>query len=371
MKICMLTSSHDIYDNRIYYKEALSLKKYFDEVCIIGPGEKDFITPEGISVKCFPKRKSWHDRVRPMKDMFQLGLSVNADVYHAHEPDSFQVAVKLKKKAGKKAVFDSHEYYPEAFSEHFGRLAPMAKKLLYLYEERLSHKADMIISVNEILVNKFKGYNSNVLLIPNYPVFDHEAEQKQYQKLPTFVYVGEQREDRGIMKILEAIVRVKGEAEYIFVGRFINDAFENKVKAFMEQNLKNRNIKFIGKIPHPEVFKYLAKADGGLVILQPKSWRYVNSEPIKLFEYMLSKTAVIGSNYPMIKSILEDAACGLTVIPDDPTDIARVLDYAVSHRAELQAMGDRGYETARERFNWSVMERTLAEAYQKLDKARE
>lgn len=366
MKICMLTSSHDIYDNRIYYKEALSLKKHFNEVYIVGPGEKDFITEDGIIVKCFPRRKSWHDRMRPMKDMYKLGLSIDADVYHAHEPDSFQVAIKLKRNIGKKAVFDSHEYYPEAFSEHFKSFSPIAKKLLYMYEKNLSKKADMIISVNEILVNKFKNYNENVLLIPNYPIFENNAAEKQYGEKPLFVYVGEQREDRGIMKILEAIKLSSGKAEYIFIGRFINDQFKDKVMTYIKDNLSNRDVKFIGKIPHPEVFKYLSRADAGFVILQPNSWRYVNSEPIKLFEYMLGKTAVIGSNYPMIKSILEEAGCGLTVVPDNAEDIAKVIDYSIANRKEVIEMGKKGYETAKQKYNWYVIEKRLVEAYKKL-----
>lgn len=366
MKICMLTSSHDIFDNRIYYKEVLSLKKYFSDICIIAPGTKDFVTEDGISVKCFEKRRNWHDRIRPMKDMFKLGLEVNADVYHAHEPDSFQVAVKLKKRAHKKAVYDSHEYYPEAFSEHFKKFSPLAKKALYLYEKNLASQADMIITVNEILVQKFEKYNKNVLLIPNYPIFEEKQAQKIYKDKPVFVYVGEQREDRGILKILQAIKQTKGDASYIFIGRFINEAFENKVNAYINENLSNKDVKFIGKIPHLEVFNYLSFADAGFVLLQPESWRYVNSEPIKLFEYMLGKTAIIGSDFPMMKKVIAKPNCGFTVKPDDVNEIAKTIDYVITNRKEVVSMGQRGYEEAACNYNWDVMEKRLLNAYKAL-----
>lgn len=98
MKICILTSGHDVYDNRIYYKEILSLKKLYKEIYLIAPGEKDFVTKDGIVVRSFRKRKAWYDRIRPMRDIYKIAKEINADVYHAHEPDSFQIAVKLKKK---------------------------------------------------------------------------------------------------------------------------------------------------------------------------------------------------------------------------------------------------------------------------------
>jgi glycosyltransferase involved in cell wall biosynthesis len=362
----MLTSSHDIFDNRIYYKEALSLKKYYDDIWIIAPGDKDFTTKDGIKVKCFKRRTSWHDRIRPMKDMYKLGVQVGADIYHAHEPDSFQVALKLKKNIKKKAIYDSHEYYPEAFSEHFKGFSPIAKKMLHLYEKRMSQKADMIISVNDILVDKFKGYNSNVVLLPNYPIFDDKTMEKVYRDKPVFVYVGEQREDRGIMKILEAIKLTKVEASFIFVGRFINEAFKAKVQEYIAANLTDKDIKFVGKVPHLEVFDYLSYADAGLVILQPNSWRYVNSEPIKLFEYMLSKTVVIGSDFPMIKNIVGKANCGFTVKPEQPADIAKTMDYVSTHRDEIVKMGDSGYQDAMKNYNWLVLEKRLVEAYKAL-----
>lgn len=156
MKICMLTSGHDVYDNRIYYKEILSLRKKYDEIYIVAPGEKNFTTEDGVIVKCFPKRKNWRDRIRPMKDMFSIAKEIKADVYHAHEPDSFQVAVKLKKNFGAKIIYDSHEYYPEAFSEHFPSCKKLMEKVIYTYEKNIAKKADCIISVNDILVNKFK-----------------------------------------------------------------------------------------------------------------------------------------------------------------------------------------------------------------------
>ncbi|WDU82032.1 glycosyltransferase [Caloramator sp. Dgby_cultured_2] len=107
-----------------------------------------------------------------MRDMYKIAAEINADVYHAHEPDSFQVAVKLKKNLNKKIIYDSHEYYPEAFAEHFKGLYDVAKKFIYIYEKNLAKKADYIVTVNDILVDKFKKWNKNVELITNYPVLE-------------------------------------------------------------------------------------------------------------------------------------------------------------------------------------------------------
>lgn len=365
----MLTSGHDVFDNRIYYKEILSLKKKYDDIYVIAPGkpgERDFVTGEGIRVRYFERRRNWRDRFRPMRDMFKLGLEVGADVYHAHEPDSFQVALKLKRKTGARAIYDSHEYHPEAFAEHFKTGKGIVTKAVYLYEKSNARHADYIISVNDILVNKFKGYNPNVALIPNYPVLKNADLRKEYNDKPTFIYIGRMTEDRGIMKILEAVRHVKNDCRYLFVGEFDGEAIKSNAESYVADNLKAKDIEFTGKVNHLQVFDYLKSADAGFVLLQPYSWRYVNSEPIKLFEYMMSKTAVIASDFPMMKRIVEKSSCGVTVKPDNPLEIASVIDDIAENREQFRSMAVNGFDEVIKYYNWNICEERLLDLYGKL-----
>lgn len=362
MKICILTSGHDVFDNRIYYKEILSLKKEYSDIYLIAPGDKDFTTEDGIKVKTFKKRKSWYDRLGPMNRMYNLALELNADVYHAHEPDSFQVAVKLKKKIGCKIIYDSHEYHPEGFAEHFKFGKNIITKLIYEYEKKNAQKADYIISVNDILVNKFKSYNEHVELIPNYPVLDNQH-IKELNSTPTFIYVGGLREDRGIVKIIQAIKKVNKPYKYFFVGAFETNEFEVKVRDLCKSNIDSGEIIFTGKIPHKDVFKYLSMSHVGFVLLQPENWRYINSEPIKLFEYMMTKTAIIASDFPMMKNIINEGKAGVVV---DPTDVDEIANIIIQLGSDLDAtvnMGVNGFNIVNEKYNWSVCENRLLNLY--------
>lgn len=368
MKICMLTSGHDVYDNRIYYKEVLSLKKKYDQIYIVAPGEKDFTTKDGIIVKCFPKRKSWYDRIRPMKDMFKIAKDIKADVYHAHEPDSFQVAIKLKKTINSKAVYDSHEYHPEAFAEHFKYGRNQIQKIVYIYEKKLAKQADYIVTVNQLLVDKFKKYNQNVALVPNYPVLKEKNFEKGESEVPSYVYVGGISEDRGIFEILKAIKLVNKNYKYTFIGPFKSNVVKNNVEDYVSQNLSGKNITFTGKIPHIKVFDYLRTCDAGFVLLQPNNWRYVNSEPIKIFEYMMSETAVIASDFPMMRNIVKSSNCGILVKPDRAQDIAKAIEYIGENREKARKMGINGYNKVKELYNWDKCSNNLFKAYEDLEK---
>ncbi|WP_102400023.1 glycosyltransferase [Haloimpatiens massiliensis] len=365
MKICVLTSGHDVFDDRIYYKEILSLKKKYSTIYLVAPGDKDFITQDGIIVKTFPKRKKWYHRISIIKQMYKIATTINADIYHAHEPDSFQVAVKLKKHLGCKIIYDSHEYHPEGFAEHFPLCRGIITKIIYQYEKKMAQRADYIITVNSILVNKFKKYNSNVALIPNYPVMEYLNFEKEYNKKPTFIYVGGLREDRGIFKILEAISLINYDYKYYFVGPFENDEFKHKVENFIDSNMKKSDVVFTGKISHMEVFKYLKKSHVGFVLLQAKNWRYVNSEPVKLFEYMMGKNAIIGSNFPMMKNIIEKWQVGLVIKPDSVEAIKEAIEIMGENISDTNNMGARGLKAVEMEYNWDKCENVLLDIYSK------
>lgn len=367
MKICMLTSGHNVYDSRIYYKEILSLKKYYNEIYLIAPGERNFTTRDGIKVLSFKKRKYWFDRIRPMKDMLELAKGIQADVYHAHEPDSLGVAIKLKEKTGAKIIYDSHEYYPESFSEHFPVGKKLAEKCIYNYEKHLAEKADCVITVNNLLVNKFKRYSKNVVLLPNYPVFSEKVKKKVFNKIPTFVYVGGLSEERGILNILKSIKLVNGNYKYIFVGQFWSEEFKNKVFAYINKNLRNKDIIFTGKIPHPEVAKYLEDASAGFVLLRSTNWRYVNSEPIKLFEYMQNRVPVIASDFPMMRAIVNESNCGVLVNPEDTHSIARAIENIANNSQDLLEIGQNGYKSAKKKYNWKILEPAFINMYKDIN----
>lgn len=363
----MLTSGHSVYDSRIYYKEVLSLRKKYDDIYIIAPGSFDFVTDDGIKVKCFAPRKNWLDRFRPMKDLYDLAAYVDADIYHAHEPDSLQVAVNLKRKLGKKIIYDSHEYYPEAFSEHFSRGRKTVRGIIAHYEKKLASQADYIITVNSLLEKKFKEYNENVAVIRNYPVLKDMEFGKNDNGKPVFIYEGGLREDRGIFAILESIKYVKTKCRYIFIGDFDDNEFKRKVNDYVAESLGGTDIEFTGKIPHEKVFQYLRSADAGFVLLQPSNPRYVHSEPIKLFEYMMSKTAVIASNFPMIAGIVNTAKCGMLIEPDDTVKIAGCIDYIANNPEEAAQMGENGRRAVESKYNWSPMEDRLLSVYRSLE----
>ena len=125
----MLTSLHSSKDDRIFFKEAISLKNKGFEVSIlcladengkmkdmsgevINPNNEEEIFCDGIQIIGIKKQSSlfqktlhklgkgkcWYAFVEKAKEL-------NADVYHAHEPQTAFIGLRIKKQTNAKLIY--------------------------------------------------------------------------------------------------------------------------------------------------------------------------------------------------------------------------------------------------------------------------
>jgi hypothetical protein len=126
-RICFLADSHRLHDDRIYWKEALSLKNHgFDVYYILaGASNQSGTTKEGIHYTII--KKDFGNASRILNFLFKKfhpgGLysqmlfhsqKINACVYHIHDLKVNRIGKKLKALPhAPKVVYDVHEPYPE------------------------------------------------------------------------------------------------------------------------------------------------------------------------------------------------------------------------------------------------------------------
>jgi hypothetical protein len=126
-----------------------------------------------------------------------------------------------------------------------------------------------------------------------------------------------------------------------------------------------RHVQWRGKLDRNGVASLLNRVQVGLVVLHPEQ-NFVVSHPIKLFEYMAAGIPVIASDFPLWRSIIQEAGCGLLVDPFDTRALATAIEHLMTNRDEAEAMGWRGRKAVEERLNWANEERNLLSFYSSL-----
>ena len=109
----------------------------------------------------------------------------------------------------------------------------------------------------------------------------------------------------------------------------------------------------------------LMEASAGLAVLHPVQ-SYVESQPVKIFEYMAAGLPVIASDFPRFRELVEQNGCGICVPPRDPAAIAAAIEWIFDHPLEAAEMGRRGRRLALDSFNWKSEEDTLLRFYQRV-----
>jgi glycosyltransferase involved in cell wall biosynthesis len=125
-----------------------------------------------------------------------------------------------------------------------------------------------------------------------------------------------------------------------------------------------------GRVGREAVRDVMARCRAGLVTLQPMP-SYVDSLPIKMFEYMSAELPVIASDFPLWRTIVEATGCGACVDPADPGSIAGAIRAVIDDPAAIAAQGRAGRQAVLSTYNWPVAEQALLGLYERLlDEAR-
>ena len=364
MKVCHITTVHKQMDSRIFQKECRSLAKVgFDTTLLVVNGKTETID----NVKIISTDYDVKGRIKRIlfagKQLMDTAVSVQADIYHLHDPELLRIAVLLKKRTGAKIIYDSHEDLPkQVLDKHwipsFAR--SIISKLIFRYEMKKASQVDGVISVTEGICNRFKTANSNVCLVANYPILSEISLDSNIHKDDKAIcYIGGLFPTRGIKELVQALEHC--DAVLNLAGAFSSVEFEEEVKKLPGWS----KVKFYGYVEKNEITNILLKSNIGIVTLHPTQ-SYKESLPIKMFEYMSAGLPVIASNFEMWKPLVLDNKCGVMVDPLNVTELAKQIDSLLKNKEKAIDMGKAGYSAAHRLYSWETQETRLIEFYNSL-----
>lgn len=287
-------------------------------------------------------------------------MKFKADVYHSTDLITLLTGALLKYTNGGKLLYDSHEMWVESMEDYPQRL----KKLVSFYEKYLIRRADAITTVNSQIAKELSE-KYNIMLptvVMNTPLLQDAPIQKSHTDIRV-VYQGRYTRNRGIETVIRTVPNIPGVTLYM---RGIDAYAIGNTTPFVDELQKiDSRVIFLPPVPMKDLVQSLNEFDIGVVPYIGNNFNNTNASPNKTFEYMMAGLAVVTSDLPVLREIVERSKCGCTYIQDDGNELSRVIIEMIP-RLEIYKHNARMW--SEKEYNWNVQGKKLIDIYGELIK---
>lgn len=273
------------------------------------------------------------------RDIYSLFLSRNVGVNIAYEAHSLPATIY-------------HKYLEQKLfkSRKFKKLIVISEALKEAYINEYS-----FLKKDEIIVAP-----DGADLPDNIDKECSELKSKEYRA--NVGYIGHLYKGRGIDVIIELAYKFE-DVKFHIIGGMEKDLIYWKHKC---KNLNN--ILFYGFIQNGNLKNYYQKFD---IVLAPyqrtvqvagdrgdtSKWM----SPMKIFEYMSYRKAIISSDLPVLREVLVHEENSLLCIPDDIESWDIALRRLINDNFLRVKLGDRAYQDLCEKYTWNIRVKNILE----------
>ena len=366
MKICHVTSVHSYKDNRIFYKEILSLKEEGYDVCLIAPNAPMEFKGVRIYSNAFNGGRLKRFVVQSLFRTLKHAFKAKADVYHLHDPELMPTAFILRC-MGKEIVFDVHENLPAAILSKPYLKTPLARKLtaslLSAVERFFLFFFHKIVTARPDISSRLERFQPYTLR--NFPILPSEdeltkqtAENRISKYRKSVIYVGVMTAIRGTHELVEAFDQLD-DFELWLLGPFGDEHFEQSLRASKGW----RNVRYFGVVEPQQIFGYINRADAGIVTFWPEP-NHLRTLATKPFEYMACGLPLVMSDFEYWREFFGDGS--VYVDPTSPTEIARTIRGLLNDNKRMESMGRANELKSKTEYNWLAERKQLFDLYSSL-----
>ncbi|QGG47311.1 glycosyltransferase Family 4 family protein [Heliorestis convoluta] len=256
-----------------------------------------------------------------------------------------------------KAIYELHKPFSNKFLSY----------LLYYFTK---NKLNKVVVISQALKNytieEYKIDEEKIVVAhdgADIPHYTKKADLKVQGSRLKVGYVGHLYPGKS-MEIISELVKCCKWVDFHIIGGLESDI------DYWKEKLKNeQNIIFHGYLPHKQTEAYRLACDVLIAPYQRHVSVYGNNSidigkwmsPLKLFEYMASKKAILTSDLPVLKEVLENDRNALLCSPDDINEWIRSLERLNSDINLRNRLGENANKDFIKNYTWNARAKKILE----------
>lgn len=362
-RVVHVSSAHPYTDNRIHYREAVTLANAGFEVSLVAVESAVSGPASPVAVTTIPKRRRFARMlISPMQAVAKAVRS-KAKIVHLHDPELIPY-IPLLKGLGRTVVYDAHEDLPSQVLDK-PYLSPRARRLLSVFAHvlvRISKWSDVTICATEAIESRHRGARTRI--VRNYPPLREEDSAagavETSSKPRRLTYIGALGRARGLTEYVQAMHEPKmPDGWELVLAGMGSEAYLDELRSSPGWS----RVDFRGQLPPNEARDVLLTVRVGLCVL-PDTPAHREALPTKMFEYFAAGVPVIASDFPLWRTIVARFECGTLVTPGSPAEIAAAVRRYEDEPELLARHAANARQLAIEKLNWAAEGAALVRAYE-------
>jgi glycosyltransferase involved in cell wall biosynthesis len=256
-------------------------------------------------------------------------------------------------------VYESHGYAPDvaaALPELLSTASPPSRRKLARLASREGYvwkHADGYVTITRGLeqeLTRRSGPRARVVVVPDGVRIASPDPRVPSPDGITVAYAGHLYPWKGVDVLIDALARtpvVRG----LIIGGHDQEPDLARVRAAAASRAIENRVAFTGHLPPPAVAGRLAQAD---ILVLPNTASAISTHatsPLKLFEYMAARRAIVASDLPAIREVLTTDVTALLVRPGDPEALAAAIRRLAADPALRQRLGEAAHAAVAE-YSW-------------------
>jgi len=304
--------------------------------------------------------------------IFYFLLFKKIDVFFLRDLGLAKLFIKLKKIFGYKIVYETH-IISYIVSENQHLLFPMANPVgeskiaqIKAKESFVYKNSDAMFVLTNLLkhriIDEFSVDGDKINILPdgvNMELFDSSDSDKR----DGLVYIGQLYPWKGVDTLIEAMQFIDSKLTVIGGVPFEDDLIRLRKKS-EDLNLDNK-ITFTGFMKPEKISQYLKKAKISVIPLPDNVIARDFTSPLKLFESMAAKTAVVASDLPSIREVIRDGENGLLFEPGNPKSLADKIKLILKDEELYKCISEKSYSES-QKYCWNARAKSIIFVLRKL-----
>lgn len=294
---------------------------------------------------------------------------------------AYQLSKRVRKSKNIDLIFGRYAYglylikhmnFPIAYEAH---LLPQRK--IHKYMERTIFKSNNFTKLVVISENLKKDYlrefpclSSDDIMVAHdgadvSPEVDNISTIDSNIRKNCVGYVGSLHPGKGMEIIIALALRLSSYTFHVVGGK-------NKDLQYWKSKTSDfENIIFHGFVPNQHLQKYYKMFDIAIAPynadVKSRSGQSIGNwmSPLKLFEYMKYKKAIVASNLSTIREIITDSENGLLCSPDNIDEWINAIELLNNSKETKKKLSNQGFRDLKEKYSWERRAKEIINAIKK------